>query len=76
MIHSNLIKVEGYANLVRDNNSSAILNTNNDELLKHRARRKMMSNKDLQVNSLLDRVQSLENLVEKLLNNYNKDISE
>jgi hypothetical protein len=76
MIHSNLIKVEGYANLVRDNNSSAILNTNNDELLKHRARRKMMSNKDLQVNSLLDRVQSLENLVEKLLNNYNKGISE
>lgn len=74
MIPNNHIKVKDYENLVRDNNSSAILNVNMDELQKHRARKQLSSSKDVQINSLSDRVQSLENLVEKLLNNYNKEI--
>lgn len=74
MIPNNHIKVKDYENLVRDNNSSAILNVNMDELQKHRARKQLLSSKDVQINSLSDRVQSLENLVEKLLNNYNKEI--
>lgn len=76
IIPDNHIKVKDYENLVRDNNSSAILNVSVDELQKHRARKKLSSSKDIQINSLSDRVQSLENLVEKLLNNYNKDMTE
>ncbi len=65
-----LIKVKDHDDLVRDNNSSAILNINKDELSKHRARKKLLSSKDLQLNTLSSRVESLENLVKKLLNSY------
>lgn len=67
-------KVKDNNNLVRDNNSSAILNVNVDELSKHRARKKLLSDKDLQINSLSDRLQSLELIVEKLLNTNNKEL--
>lgn len=69
----NQVKVQDHQDLIRDVSSSAILNVSVDELQKHRARKKLLSSKDIQINSLSDRVQSLENLVEKLLNNYNKE---
>lgn len=76
MIHNNHIKVKDHNDLVRDNNSSAILNVNSEELLKHRARKKLLSSKDAQINSLSERLELLESLVKKMLNNYNKDMTE
>jgi len=73
MILNNHTKVKDHNDLVRDNNSSAILNVNKDELSKHRARKKLLSGKDAEIKSLSDRLQSVETLVQKLLNNYNID---
>lgn len=76
MIHSNHIKVQDHSDLVRDSSTSAILNINSEELKKHRARKSLIQSKEVKLNELSSRVDSLENMVKNLLNNYNKDITE
>lgn len=67
------IKVKDNADLVRSVDSSAILNVNKVELDKHRARRKLIENKDAKLEELSSKVESLELLVKNLLNNYIKE---
>lgn len=69
----NQLKVKDHQDLIRDVSSSAILNINTHELQKHRNRKKAISDKNSQIIELSNRVESLENLVNKLLNNYNKE---
>ena len=69
----NTIKVKDNADLVRSLDSSAILNVNKSELDKHRARRKLMEDKDSKLDELSTKVESLELLVKNLLNNYIKE---
>ena len=71
-----ILKVEDNEDLVRNVETSAILNINVAELHKHRARRKLLENKDLQLNALASKVETLEAMVNKLLNNYNRNTLE
>ena len=70
------IKVEDNSDLVRSVESTAILNINKSELEKHRARRKLLEDKDSKLNEMSSRIESLENMVINLLNIYNKEESE
>lgn len=71
-----ILKVEDNEDLVRNVETSAILNINIAELHKHRTRRKLLENKDLQLNELASKVEILEATVNKLLNNYNRNTLE
>jgi hypothetical protein len=65
------IKVENEKDLVRDSNSHAILATNKEELHRYRARKNIMREKDEKILNLENRLHSLENLVNNILNNSN-----
>lgn len=69
----NILKVKDNVDLVRSVDSSAILNINKVELDKHRARRKLMEDKDSKLEELSTKVESLELLLKNLLNNYIKE---
>ena len=71
-----ILKVEDNEDLVRNVETSAILNTNTFELHKHRARRKLFESKDLQLYELTSKVEALQAMVNNLLNSHNKDILE
>lgn len=66
------LKVEENKNLVRDISSNAILQSNLDELQKHRTRKNMLESKDLKIDELSSRVEQLELLLNKLLNINNE----
>lgn len=72
-LNMNTIKVKDNTDLVRSVETNAILNVNKVELEKHRARRKLLDDKDSKLESLTNKVESLEILVQSLLNNYNKE---
>ena len=62
---SNYVKVEEHPDLVRDNDSNAILNTNNEALLAYKKRKKhfnKIQNMDDRMNYLDERLINIENL--------------
>lgn len=68
----NSLKVENEPNLIRDLNSTAILNTNIDALNKHRELRNRIKlkeeDKDNQIQDLSNRLLKLESLLSTLIN--------
>ena len=61
-----LIKVENDT-LARDLNTSALLETDINKLKKYRSFKKTMKEKEIKIESLNDRINNLENLVNKLI---------
>ena len=58
--------------LVRDTDSGAILQTDVDKLNKHRAIRASIQDKETKIDTLIDRINKLETLVERMTNaNHN-----
>lgn len=71
---SKVIKVSGYKNLVRDEYSSAIINTNKDEYNQYMARRKAMcKDRDKirdacrEINNLKQELYEIKDLIKKLV---------
>jgi hypothetical protein len=63
----NSIKVENERGLIRDTNSNAILNTDLDELHKHRAKMFAIHQKDNKIQELTSRIDNLELLIHKMI---------
>ena len=66
---SNYVKVEEHPDLVRDNDSNAILNTNNEALLAYKKRKKhfnKIQNMDDRMNYLFERLINIENILSSL----------
>jgi cell division protein FtsB len=61
------LKVENET-LVRDYGTGAILETDYDKLLKHRAMQAKIKDKDAQLDSLIERINKLEKLIERMTN--------
>ena len=68
-----IVKVENDT-LVRDVNSNAILETDLSKLQQHRAMRKALAereDKDKKIDTLLERINKLEQLIERMTNGNN-----
>jgi hypothetical protein len=65
-----LYKVENDT-LVRDSNTSAILETDNSKLLQYRMLRRQKQEKEQTVEQLVDRINKLETLIETLIERIN-----
>lgn len=65
-----LYKVENDT-LVRDSNSSAILETDNSKLLQYRMLRRQKKEKEQTIEELVDRINKLESLMERIANGIN-----
>lgn len=63
-----LIKVENDT-LARDIDTSAILETDKSKLQKYRSFKRSMKQKEVKIESLIERINNLENLIERMLNN-------
>ena len=61
------LKVENET-LVRDYSNGAILETDYEKLQKHRAMQAKIKEKDAQLNSLIERINKLETLIERMTN--------
>lgn len=61
------LKVENET-LVRDYGTSAILETDYDKLQKYRAMQAKIKDKDMQLDSLIERINKLETLIERMTN--------
>jgi hypothetical protein len=61
------LKVENET-LVRDHGNGAILETDYEKLQKHRAMQAKIKDKDAQLNSLIERINKLETLIERMTN--------
>ena len=64
-----MIKVENES-LVRDKLTGAILETDALKLKKHRARRSLVEHKDNVIYSLTERINKLEQLIERMVQTY------
>jgi cell division protein FtsB len=64
------IKVEGET-LVRDTRSNAILETDKEKLMKHRAMQAKIQDKEQKIDYLIDRINKLEQLIERMTNGNN-----
>lgn len=60
------MKIEGHENFIRDTHSGAVINTNTEEFLKYKERRKRAKQKEEEFNSLQQKVETLEKLVYEL----------
>jgi DNA-binding sugar fermentation-stimulating protein len=69
---SDLIKVENDT-LARDLNTSAILETDISKLKKYRSFKRSMKQKEQKIDMLLERINNLENLIGRMLNNGNNN---
>lgn len=70
------IKVENENSLVRDSNSNAILANNFIELKLHREKKSRLDNTANELQNLKNEMKDVKALLQNLLNNYNKDITE
>lgn len=61
------IPVENEKHLVRDTTSNAILNTDKSALRTNRMRRKIMHEKDVQLEEMSNRIQRLEELIYSII---------
>lgn len=61
-----LIKVENDT-LARDLNTSALLETDISKLKKYRSFKRIMKEKEVKIDTLMERINSLENLVNKII---------
>ena len=62
-----LIKVENDT-LARDINTSALLETDHSKLKKYRTFKRSMKEKEMKIDSLIERINNLENLLGRMLN--------
>lgn len=62
------IKVENDTSLVRDSHSNAILETDLAKLNRYKAMQDAMKNKETQLDELKDRIDKLEQLIERMTN--------
>lgn len=73
----NTLKVENHSGLIRDLNTSAILNTNIDELNAYRLKRNLAiqkeSEKDNLIKDLSNRIINLESLMLQMINTHTKE---
>ena len=69
---ADLIKVENDT-LARDLNTSAILETDTSKLKKYRTFKRSMKEKEVKIESLIERINNLENLIERMLSNGNNN---
>jgi DNA-binding sugar fermentation-stimulating protein len=67
-----LIKVENDT-LARDLNTSALLETDTMKLNKYRTFKRTMKQKEQKIDILMERINNLENLLERMLNNGNNN---
>lgn len=61
------IPVEGHDNLVRDNNSGAIININNDEILKRRSLKQIKAKEKERFQKLENEMSEIKDLLHKLI---------
>ena len=64
---ADLIKVENDT-LARDLNTSALLETDSMKLRKYRTFKRTMKQKEQKIDMLMERINNLENLLERMLN--------
>lgn len=64
----NLIKVENDT-LARDVATSALLETDTLKLQRHRSIKRLMKEKEQRIDALTDRINNLEKIIERMLNN-------
>jgi len=64
---SNYIKVEGHTSLIRDEHSSAIVNTDINAYRLAKKRRELFKNQTEEINSLREEMSELKNLMKELL---------
>jgi hypothetical protein len=60
------VKVENQRDLVRDKTTGAIVNINNDELEKARARKKARQQKDFEIQELKNDVAQIKDMLSKI----------
>lgn len=63
----NYIKVEGHPGLVRDENTGAVLNTNEQEVEAARARKKAWKEKQKELDELKEDVSELKDMMKQIL---------
>lgn len=63
-----LIKVENDT-LARDVTTSALLETDTMKLQRHRSIKRLMREKEQRIDALTDRINNLEKIIERMLNN-------
>lgn len=66
-MYSNLTKVKGETNLVRDNNSGAILNINHSELENARKRKALRRQQNEDINNLKKEVSDIKNMLTQII---------
>ena len=66
-MYSNFIKVKGETNLVRDNNSGAILNVNHSELENARKRKALRRQQNEDINNLKKEVSDIKNMLTQII---------
>ena len=63
----NYIKVEGHTNLIRDNNSGAVLNINKNEISAARKRKLERRQKEQEFEDLKNEVGDIKNMLTKII---------
>ena len=63
----NYIKVEGHTNLIRDNNSGAVLNINKNDISAARKRKLERRQKEQQFEDLKNEVGDIKNMLTKII---------
>lgn len=64
MLHA---KVENEPSLIRDLSTGAILETDRDKLMKYRASKRASREKDEKIESLIERINRLESIIERII---------
>lgn len=65
-----ILKVENET-LVRDTTTGAILETDKEKLMRHRAIKSNLRKKEQTIDSLIERINTLESLIERMTNGNN-----
>jgi len=66
-VYSNLVKVKGETNLVRDNNSGAILNVNHSEIENARKRKALRRQQNEDINNLKTEVSDIKKMLTQII---------
>ncbi len=66
-MYSNLVKVKGETNLVRDNNSGAILNVNHSELENARKHKALRRQQNEDINNLKTEVSDIKKMLTQII---------
>ena len=66
-MYSNLVKVKGDTNLVRDNNSGAIFNVNHSELENARKRKALRRQQNEDINNLKTEVSDIKKMLTQII---------